>query len=136
MYHSYEVIGRIGSEPVIRETRDGTMVANFSVVTNKFVPSQDGDGYNEVAKWHRVVAWAEIANRVAQLADKGTLVFIRGEKEEDTYEDKNGQERRSFRLKTRKIEFLADLKGRPEDEFEGGGDGHFEADEADDELPW
>ena len=132
MYDLSLAVGRVGSDPEIRETRSGTMVANFSVATNRYVPSKDGDGYDEVTEWHRVVAWGDLANRVAQMAQKGTLVLVVGNKQESTYEDRDGNQRKSFKIRARKVEFLADKKGRPENDFvEEGAEG-----DADDGLPW
>ena len=48
------LIGRLGQDPEIRYTQDGTPVATLSVATS--TPIKRGEAWEEETEWHRVVA--------------------------------------------------------------------------------
>jgi single-strand DNA-binding protein len=53
------LIGRLGADPEIRYTPDGTPVANFSLATDS--PIKKGDQWETETEWHRIVAWRRLA---------------------------------------------------------------------------
>ncbi len=79
------LVGHVGRDPEVRETRSGTKVANFSLATNHRYPDE-GEGFRERTDWHRVTVW----NRTAQFAEdyvrKGDRVYLEGRLEYDSYE--------------------------------------------------
>lgn len=78
------LVGHMGRDPEVRETQNGTRVANVSLATNYRVGS--GPDMEERTQWHRLVLW----NRLAQLAEdyvhKGDRVYVEGRLEYDSYE--------------------------------------------------
>ncbi len=79
------LVGHVGRDPEIRETRSGTKVANLSLATNQWRPDE-GEGGSERTDWHRITLW----NRLAQLAEdyvrKGDRVYVEGRVQYDSYE--------------------------------------------------
>ncbi len=76
------LVGNIGRDPDIQQTKNGTKVAHFSLATNR---RPDGDG-NERTDWHRVTVWNKLAQFVEDYLGSGDRVYIEGRVEYDSYE--------------------------------------------------
>lgn len=79
------LVGNVGRDPDIQETKNGTKVAHVSLATNRRT-STNGEEPEERTDWHRLTLW----NRLAQLAEdyvaKGDRIYIEGRLEYDSYE--------------------------------------------------
>jgi len=78
------LIGNVGRDPDIQQTKNGTKVVHFSLATNRRAPT--GSDEEERTDWHRLTLW----NRQAQFAEEyirtGDRVYIEGRLEYDSYE--------------------------------------------------
>ena len=82
------IIGRLGQDPDVRFTNNGTAVANFSVATDE--KGKDG---KQLTTWHNVVAWSKLAEICQKYLKKGALVFVEGRIQHQQYEDRDGNKR-------------------------------------------
>jgi single-strand DNA-binding protein len=119
------IIGNLGSDPEIRTVGSGARVANFSVATSRSWTGRDGT-QQEKTEWHRIVAWdnergPKLADVAERFLKKGEKVYIEGEIEYRSYEDKDGVTKYITEIRAREMIMLG---GR-----EGGGGG-FDAGEA------
>ena len=71
------LIGNLGSDPEMRYTASGTAVAKFSLATSRKFTGKDGQK-QEKTEWHRIVAWAKLAEICGQYLSKGKQVIIEG----------------------------------------------------------
>ena len=110
------IIGNVGSDPEMKYTASGTAVANFSVATNESWTGKDGQK-QEHTEWHKVVAWARLAEICGQYLSKGSPVYLEGSLRTRQWEDKDGNNRYTTEINARDIQFLGS-GGR-----EGGGQG-------------
>ena len=85
------LIGRLGSDPEIRYTQDGTPVANFSLATDS--PIKRGDQWETETEWHRIVAWRRLAEICSEYLGKGRLVYVEGRLKTRSWEDRDGNKR-------------------------------------------
>ncbi|OPL17247.1 MAG: single-stranded DNA-binding protein [delta proteobacterium ML8_D] len=85
------LIGRLGTDPEIRYTSDGTAVANFSMATNRSI--KRGDQWEEETDWHRIVAWRRLAEICGEYLRKGSNVFVEGQIRTRSWEDRDGNKR-------------------------------------------
>ncbi|MGH7275379.1 MAG: single-stranded DNA-binding protein [Nitrospiria bacterium] len=99
------LIGRLGRDPKLRETRKGTQVCNFSIATSESVKGRDGK-YEERTEWHRVVAWAKLARACAKYLKSGSRVFVEGKLQASEWEDKQGGKHKSVDVVAWRVEFL------------------------------
>lgn len=76
------LVGNVGRDPDIQQTKNGTKVAHFSLATNR---RPDADG-NERTDWHRVTVWNKVAQFVEDYLRAGDRVYVEGRIEYDTYE--------------------------------------------------
>lgn len=82
------LIGRLGQDPDVRYTNNGTPVANFSIATD-----EKGKNGQQVTTWHNIVAWSKLAEVCQKYLKKGALVFIEGKIQHSKYEDRDGNKR-------------------------------------------
>ncbi len=71
------LLGNLTRDPELRYTPNGTAVCNFGLATNRRWTTNEGDE-KEAAQFHRVVAWAQLAELCAQLLYKGAKVYVGG----------------------------------------------------------
>ena len=78
------LIGNVGRDPDIQQTKSGMKVAHFAVATNRRVPA--GSEEEGRTDWHRLTLW----NRQAQFAEDyirtGDRIYVEGRMEYDSYE--------------------------------------------------
>ena len=99
------LIGNLGADPEIRTTTDGTKVAGLSVATNRNWTDRDGQA-QERTEWHRVVAWANLAEIAEQYLSRGDRVYIEGEIQYRSYEDRDGATRYVTEIRARELVML------------------------------
>lgn len=101
------IMGRLGRDPEIKHTNGG-QVANLSIATSK-VWFDKNKQKQEKTEWHRVVAWAGLAEKCVHLA-KGALVLVEGEISTRMWEGKDGQKNYTTEIVAKVIEFAEDKK--------------------------
>jgi single-strand DNA-binding protein len=78
------LVGNVGRDPDIQQTKSGTKVAHLSLATNRRAPT--GSEAQERTDWHRLTLW----NRLAQFAEDyiktGDRIYVEGRVEYDSYE--------------------------------------------------
>ncbi len=86
------LVGNLGRDPEIRHTQNGSAVANFTLATSRRYKDRDGQ-QQEQTEWHRIVAWARLAEICAEYLTKGKQVYIEGRLQTREWEDKEGNKR-------------------------------------------
>ena len=81
-----EIIGYVGRDAVLRKTKKGTPVCNFTVAVNH--RSQDGQ---EWTQWFDVTIWQEFAERVAKWIKSGKQIWAEGYISPRSWVDDNGE---------------------------------------------
>jgi single-strand DNA-binding protein len=104
------LVGNLGRDPELRYTQNGQAVANFTVATNENWTNKNGDR-EERTEWHRVVAWARVAELCAEYLAKGRTVYVEGRLQTREWEDKEGQKRRSTEIVAQTVQFLGGGRG-------------------------
>lgn len=80
------LLGRLGADPEIRASRNGKLIANFSVATSR--KTLDG---NEVTDWHKVFCGLDyLVNLAQQYLKKGSQVQVVGQLTYSTYTKADG----------------------------------------------
>ena len=92
MVNKVILIGRLGADPEVRYTPDGTMVVNFRIATDESYRNKQGEKVTKT-EWHRIVVFGRLAEICANYLGKGRLVFIEGKLQTRTWDDKDGNKR-------------------------------------------
>lgn len=88
------LIGRLGKDPEVRYTADGTAVASFSLATSENWTDKNGTR-QEQTEWHNIVAWSRLADLSKRFLAKGRQVYIEGRIRSREWTDKDGNKRRT-----------------------------------------
>ena len=112
------LIGNLGADPELRYTSSGTAVCNFSVATTETYKDRDGNQV-ENTEWHRIVAWARLAEICGEYLKKGRQVYIEGQIQTRSWEDQDGNTKYTTEIKAREMQMLG---GRDGGGGGGGGD--------------
>ena len=84
------IIGNVGNDPEIKTLPNGTKVAQFSVATSRQWNNAAGEKQDKT-EWHRIVAWAKLAEVIERFVKKGERVYVEGEIQYRSYDNKEGQ---------------------------------------------
>ena len=100
------LIGRLGSDPELRYTPDGTAVANFSIATSEEWKDKNTGEKKERTEWHRVVAWRRLGEICGEYLAKGKQIYVEGRIQTRSWEDKDGNKRYTTEIVASDIQFL------------------------------
>ena len=100
--NSVSLIGNLGQNPEVTNFDSGKKVARFSVATHSPFKNKDGE-WDEKTHWHNVVAWDKTAELCEKLLKKGAEVILEGELQNDSFKDKEGNNRVVTRVKMREF---------------------------------
>ena len=87
MFQSLTLVGRLGTDPELRYTPDGTPVCNFSLAIDQ------GFGDNKKTIWFKITCWRKTGEIANQYLAKGDTVAIQGSVDVDTYTTQSGEAR-------------------------------------------
>ncbi len=87
------LIGRLTSDPQLKNTVDGRPVVTFGVATNRVWIDKNGQR-QEDTQFHNIVVWGRQAEIANQFLKKGTLVLIEGRIQTRSWQDSQNQIRK------------------------------------------
>jgi single-strand DNA-binding protein len=99
------LIGRLGADPDVRYSADGTPVVNFNMATSERFRSAEGN-WEERTEWHRVVVFRKLAEIYASLLGKGRLVYVEGKLQTRQWQDAQGVKRYTTEIVAREIKLM------------------------------
>ena len=77
------LVGNVGRDPDIQETKSGMKVAHFSIATNR---RKSGAEEEERTDWHRLTLWNKQAQFAEEYIRTGDRIYVEGRLEYDSYE--------------------------------------------------
>lgn len=157
------LIGRLGRDPEVRYTPDGTAVANFSIATSEEWKDKNSGEKREKTEWHRIVAWRRLGEICGEYLSKGREVYVEGKLQTRSWEQ-DGVTRYMTEIVAATVQFIGGGQGgqRPQQGqgygnqnsgYQGGGgqaggsqgggqqdqgypEPPFQADDQDDDIPF
>ncbi len=121
------LIGNLGRDPEIRNTQDGTKIANLSVATSESWRDRSSGERRERTEWHRVVIFNDrLVDVVERYLRKGSKIYVEGQLQTRKWTGQDGQERYTTEVVLQRYRGeLTMLDGRSEGGGYGGGGGDF-----------
>lgn len=117
-----ELIGRLGQDPEVRTTTNGTKVASLSVATSERWRDKTTGEQREATEWHRVVLWDKLAELAEQYLFKGSEVLLVGKLQTRKWQDQSGQDRYTTEVVLQGPRAEMQFLGKPaNDNGQGGG---------------
>jgi len=98
------LIGRLTADPELRTTPGGQSVTSFSIATNRVWNDKAG-ARQEETEFHNIVVWGRQAEVASQFLTKGGLVFIEGRMRTRSWQDKQGQSRKTTEIICERMQF-------------------------------
>jgi len=103
--NSVNIIGRIGKEIELKYLPTGSAVASFSIAVNQDYKKQDGTKV-EKTSWFDITAFGKTAENVNKFFGKGSMIGIRGELEQQTWQDQQQQNRSKVIIRMMSFTFM------------------------------
>ena len=132
MLNKVQLIGRLGKDPEVKYTPDGTMITKFNIATDESWKDRNGERVQKT-EWHRIVVWGKLAEICSKYLVKGKLVFVDGKLQTQTWDDKDGNKRSMTQIVAREMKMLDGNKGQASDDGRGP-EGDYPA--PDDDVPF
>jgi single-strand DNA-binding protein len=104
------LLGRLGADPEIRYTSNGTAVANFRIATSERWTNQNGEK-EERTEWHRIVAFGKLGEICGEYLAKGKQVYIEGRLQTRTWEDRDKNQRTTTEIIATAMQMLGSAGG-------------------------
>lgn len=117
-----ELIGRLGQDPEVRTTTNGTKVASLSVATSERWRDKTTGEQREATEWHRVVLWDKLAELAEQYLFKGSEVLLVGKLQTRKWQDQSGQDRYTTEVVLQGPRAEMQFLGKPANDNSQSGD--------------
>ena len=121
------IIGRLGRDPEIKQTKSGSDMCSMTVAV------ESGFGNNKKITWCRVSAFGKNAENSAKYLKKGSLICATGDLAVNEFKGKDGTTKQSLDITADKIVFLSGRQGQtsnggqsePQDQTDAHNDDPF-----------
>ena len=88
------LLGRLGGDPEIRVSQDGTKIARFSLATGETWKDKTTNEKKERTDWHKVVIFSPgLSEIVEKFLKKGSLIYLEGQIRSRKFTDQAGIEK-------------------------------------------
>lgn len=87
------IIGRLGQDPEVRYSPQGTAFANMTVATSEQWRDKTTGEQKEQTEWHRVVLSGKLAEIAGEYLRKGSEVYLEGKLRTRKWTDQSGAEK-------------------------------------------
>ncbi|PIE62516.1 MAG: single-stranded DNA-binding protein [Desulfobacter postgatei] len=118
------LIGRLGRDPEIRYSQQGTAVVNFSLATSEQWTDKNTGERQERTEWHRIVVFGKQAETCERYLSKGRQIYLEGRLQTRSWE-KEGQTHYTTEIVVSNFMFLGSRDG---DSQSGSGGGGYQTD--------
>ena len=130
MLNQCNFIGRCGKEPETSFTPSGAQVTKLSIACSEKYGK--GEDRKERTEWVNLVFWNKLAEIVQQYVHKGSLIYVSGRLETQSWEDKDGQKHYKTQIVANNMKML---DGKKAAEADGRRDESLQADAVPEEDP-
>jgi len=104
MVNKVQLLGNIGKDPDVRETKSGKVV-NLVLATSERYTDKSGQK-QENTEWHNLVVFGKLADVVTKYVKKGDKLYVEGSITTRKWEDKEGNTRYNTDIKVRDLTML------------------------------
>ena len=133
------LVGNLGRDAEMRFTPGGQAVTKFSVATTEVWTDKSGQR-QERTEWHNIDLWGKQAETLSQYLVKGKQVYLEGRLQTDEYTDKEGQKRKTTRVRCDRVVLLGGGPrgggGMEREPVHSGVPSHEPVDVPEDDIPF
>ncbi len=92
------LVGNLGRDPEVRHLESGVAVASFSIATSETYKDKNTGERKTNTEWHNIVLWRGLAEIAEKYLKKGGQVYIEGKLRTRTWQDQEGNDRRTTEI--------------------------------------
>ena len=96
MLNKIIIMGRLAHTPELKHTASGTTYTQFSLAVDRDFKDKQSGG--KVTDWIDLVAWGNTAEFICKYFSKGRMMVATGRIQVDSYNDKDGNKRKSTKV--------------------------------------
>ena len=96
-----ELLGRVGIDPEMSYTPNGTAVTRLRLATDRY--RKNGE---DAADWHTIVVWGKQGEAVNTYVGKGQRVYVAGRLVQNSWQGEDGKRRYSTEVHASEVVFL------------------------------
>lgn len=115
MLNQIVMVGRLVSDPELKETESGKKVSNLTLAVPRSYKNENGEYDTDFVD---CTLWTGVAESTAEYCKKGDLIGIKGRVQTDSYENSDGKKQKTMRVVAEKVTFLSSKSKDIEEEIE------------------
>ena len=100
------IVGNLGNDPETRFTTSGAAVTNISIATSEKWKDKNTGQPQEKTEWHNITFFGKLAEIAGQYLKKGSKVYVEGSLTTEKWQDKDGNDRYTTKVKAREVQML------------------------------
>ena len=104
MMNNFFGVGRLVADPEVKESENGKKYSNFTIAVQRSYKNADGV-YD--ADFLDVVAFGPMAETTSEYCKKGDIIGIKGRVETSSYENEDGEKKKSSQIVADRISFIS-----------------------------
>jgi single-strand DNA-binding protein len=102
------LIGNLGADPEMKYLEGGAVIARFNIATSESY-TKNGEKVTNT-EWHRIELWDNLAKIAEQYLKKGDTAYIEGKIRTEEWQDKEGNNRTTLRIRGTNITLLGNRR--------------------------
>lgn len=106
MLNQCNFIGRLGQDPEVRYSAQGTAFCNISIGCSEKWKDKNTQEPKERTEWVKCVAGGRLAEIMGEYLKKGSLVYVSGKMTTRKWQDQSGQDRYSTEIRVSEMKML------------------------------
>lgn len=113
MLNQVMVVGRLVSDPEVKELESGKEVANITIAVNRSYKNAEGVYETDFID---CVLWEAIASNTTEYCRKGDVIGVRGRLQTEVVEQEDGTKKKYTNVVAEKVTFLSAKKNDDNEE--------------------
>lgn len=102
------LVGNLGADPEMKYLEGGAVTARFNMATSETY-TRNGERITQT-EWHRIELWENLAKIAEQYLKKGDTVYIEGKIRTEEWQDKDGNNRQTMRIRGSNLTLLGNRR--------------------------
>ena len=104
----------MGADPEMKYLEGGSVVARFNIATSETY-TRNGERITQT-EWHRIELWDNLAKIAEQYLHKGDTAYIEGKIRTEEWQDKEGVNRSTMRIRATNLTLLGGRRNENNDQ--------------------
>ena len=114
MKNTVTLVGFVGNDPEVRETKSDATITNISLATTRSFKDSEGERQQDT-EWQRITCFNGIGKSVADHVTKGAMVMVTGRIHYTKWNDENDITRYGTEIIAEQVDFLSRAKEKAAD---------------------